>query len=144
MRQIAAGSMQPDHALPRRCPGTIHDLARRRHCSGKHCLERREDLLVLWWAPASLIDVPDVLCAFDGLRELSDGHVLPLVVHFQHVAGYVAEARGALLHYSLSSRVAMVGASPVDRVIAAFFETGHTETRYFENVMTAEAWARDC
>lgn len=143
MRQTAAGGVLPDHAESRRCPNTIHDLARRRHCSGKHCIERRSGLLVLWWAPASLIDVPDILSAFDGLRELSDGHALPLVVHFQHVSGYVAEARDVLLHYSLSSRVAMVGASPVDRVIAAFFETGHTETRYFENVVIAEAWARD-
>lgn len=111
-------------------------------CADRYCLERRAGLLVLWWQRGSLITRTDVLGAFDALRELSDGEALPLVEHLHDVAGFLPDARDALTHYALSSRVALVGGSPVDRVIAAFAETGFTETRYFECADAAEAWAR--
>jgi hypothetical protein len=130
-------------AAPRLCPGTPHSLATRRHCEGKHCIELRSGLAVLWWAEASLLTRADILSFLDGLRELSDGRTLPLVVHLRNLRGHLVDARRLLMHSSLSSRVAIVGTSPVDRVIAAFLETGYAETRYFECPTTAEAWARE-
>lgn len=143
MRHTGITKSRPGTAAPRLCPGPAHSLATRRHCEGKHCIELRSGLMELWWSEASLLTRADILSSFDGLRELSDGITLPLVVHLQNLQGYLVDARQVLMHSSLSNRVAIVGRSPVDRVIAAFLETGYAETRYFECAATAEAWARE-
>ena len=142
MRHTGVMTARPDVTGPRLCPGTAHSPTARRRCRGKHCMELRHGLVVLWWAEASLLTRADILGFFDDLRELSDGNTLPLVVHLQGLKGYLVDARRELMHSSLSHRVAIVGASPVDRVIAAFLETGYAETRYFECATAAEEWAR--
>ncbi|MHA7240546.1 hypothetical protein [Arthrobacter sp. TMS1-12-1] len=138
MRQIHVGSPAP----PRVCPGPGHAPHARRHCAGRHCVEVRDGLLVLWWAPGSLLTLPDVLAAYEGLRSLSDGYVLPLVVHLQGLAGIASAARLIILEGALTSRIAFVGTGPVDQVIAAFLAHALSETRYFESAPDAEAWAR--
>lgn len=138
MSQIVLDSVTP----VRLCPGPGHSPGVRRHCFGKHCIEHRQGLLVLWWTEGALLTLPDVLHSFDGLRELSDGYALPLVVHLQKLAGIVPAAREALLDCSLSTRVSIVGSGPVDQVIAAFTEMGYSDTHYFESADPAEAWAR--
>lgn len=98
-------------------------------------------MLVLWWVPGSLLDRGDVLACYEGIRALSQGYVLPLVVHLQGVEGITPDARAVLLEGSLSSRVGVVGTGPVDQVIAAFLEQAMCETRYFEQPGAALAWA---
>lgn len=139
MRQIVLESVAPS-AL---CPSPGHGTGSvPLHCAGKHCLQSRRRMLMLWWAPGSRLGVDDVLASYEGIRELSDGYLLPLVVHLQGLAGITADARSVLLEGSLTSRVALVGNNPVDQVIAAFLEPARTETRYFECSISAEAWAR--
>jgi hypothetical protein len=115
----------------------------RRSCTGKHCIERRAAVLVLWWVPGSLLDRADVIACYEGVRALSEGYLLPLVVYLQGLAGITPEARAILLEGSLSSRIGVVGAGPVDQVIAAFMEQAMCETRYFEQPGDALAWALD-
>ena len=143
MRHTGVMTARPGATAPRLCPGTAHSGTARRHCEGKHCIELRSGVAVLWWAESSLLTRADILSFFDDLRELSDGNTLPLVMHLQGLKGYLVDARQVLMHSSLSNRVAIVGSGPVDRVIAAFLETGYAETRYFECATTAEAWARE-
>ncbi len=105
-------------------------------------MEYREGLLVLWWAPGSLLTPADVLGAYDAIRELSDGYLMPLVVHLQGLVGIAPPARALLLEASLTCRTAVVGTGPVDRVIAGFLEQSLSETRYFDSGCEAVAWAR--
>lgn len=115
----------------------------RRSCTGKHCIERHAAVLVLWWLPGSLLDRGDVIACYEGVRALSEGCLLPLVVYLQGLAGITPEARTVLLEGSLSSRIGVVGGGPVDQVIAAFMEQALCETRYFEQPGAALAWALD-
>jgi len=138
LRQIDLGSP----ALSRVCPGSGHAPHARRHCVGKHCVDVRGGLLVLWWAPGSLLTLADVLAAYEGIRSLSDGYVLPLVVHLQGLAGIAPAARLVILEGSLTSRIGFVGTGPVDQVIAAFLAHAWSETHYFEDASRAEEWAR--
>ena len=139
MSQIVLHSAAPS----RLCPGPEHVSGARWHCAGKHCIEIRDGLLVLWWAPGSVLSVADILVSYEGVRELSGGYLLPLVVHLQGMIGIAATARAAMLECELSSRVGFVGTGPVDQVIAAFVEHALAETRYFENSAEAEAWSRE-
>lgn len=138
LRQIDLGNPAPS----RLCPGPGHAPRVRRHCAGKHCVEVRDGLLVLWWAPGSCLTHADVLTAYDGIRSLSDGDVLPLVVHLQGVGGIAPAARMLILEGSLTARIAFVGTGPVDQVIAAFLAHARSETHYFESAPDAESWAR--
>ncbi|MBG6225273.1 hypothetical protein IWX63_001845 [Arthrobacter sp. CAN_A2] len=108
---------------------------------GKHCVEVRDGLLVLWWARGSVLSLADVLAAYEGVRGLSDGYVLPLVVHLQGLGGIAPAGRMVILEGSLTSCIAFVGTGPVDQVIAAFLAHARSETRYFESASDAEAWA---
>ena len=138
MRQTELGNPAPS----RLCPGPGHAPRARRHCVGKHCVGVRAGLLVLWWAPGSRLTLADVLAAYEGIRSLSDGYVLPLVVHLQGLSGIAPAARMVILEGSLTSRIAFVGTGPVDQVIAAFLAHARSETHYFESASDAEAWAR--
>ncbi|WP_434995316.1 hypothetical protein [Arthrobacter sp. Ld5] len=138
MRQIELGDTAPS----RLCPGPGHSPSAHRHCIGKHCVEVNDGLLRLWWAPDSRVTLADVLAAYEGIRRLSDGYVLPLAVYLQGMGGIAPAARMIILECSLTSRTAFVGTGPVDRVIAAFLEHARSETHYFENASEAEAWAR--
>ncbi|MHA7282409.1 hypothetical protein ACX80F_05495 [Arthrobacter sp. TMS2-4] len=138
MRQIDLGNPAPS----RLCPGPGHAPRARRHCAGKHCVERSAGLLGLWWAPGSRLTLADVLAAYEGIRGLSDGYVLPMVVHLQGLRGISPAARMVIVEGSLTSRIAFVGTGPVDQVIAAFLAHARSETHYFENASDAEAWAR--
>ncbi|MEG9249831.1 hypothetical protein V6S67_17215 [Arthrobacter sp. Soc17.1.1.1] len=129
-------------APSRLCPGPQHVPGIRRHCADKHCVQCRDGLLVLWWAPGSLLTTVDVLGSYDAIRELSDGYRMPLVVHLQALAGIAPPARTLLLEATLASRIAVVGTGPVDRVIAGFLEQSLTETRYFDRAGEALAWVR--
>lgn len=138
MSDTVLGSAAPS----RLCPGPPHRPGSRRHCAGKHCVEDRGGLLVLWWAPGSLLAPADVLGSYDGVRGLSDGYRMPLVVHLQGLVGIAPQARSLLLEASLASRIALVGTGPVDQVIAGFLEQALSETQYFESAPEAMAWAR--
>lgn len=129
-------------APARLCPGPAHPCHARRHCAGKYCLEVSGGMITLWWCPGSLLDLADVLASYDAIRDLSDGYLMPLIVHLQGMVGMTAAARSVITEGSLSSRVGFVGTGPVDEVIAAFLEDGLSETHYFEHVHDAEAWAR--
>src|SRR5215217_2026360 len=139
LHQIVLGNAAP----ARPCPGPGHTPGTRRHCAGKHCIDVRSGMLMLWWAPGSLLTVADILESYEGIRELSDGYLLPLVIHLQGMVGITANARTAILECDLTSRVAFVGTGPVDQVIAAFVEQSLSESRYFESPAKAEAWARE-
>jgi hypothetical protein len=127
-------------APPRFCPAAGHGAGVRSHCHGKYCVQSSADGLALWWAPSSLVDGPDVESAYRALRDLSEGYVLPLLVHLQGMTGITAGARAVILEDALASRVAFIGTGPVDQVIAAFLEHGICESRYFECSVAAGDW----
>ncbi|MEC5199577.1 hypothetical protein RCH21_001808 [Arthrobacter sp. PL16] len=143
MSQIVLGNAAP----PRLCPTSLRPPfaapSACSHCAGKYCIQTRPGLLVLWWAPGSLLDLADVMAAYAVIRDVSEGYLLPLVTHLQGMVGIAADARSVILDSFLSSRVAFVGKGPVDQVIAAFLDQALSETRYFESPVAAEAWARD-
>jgi hypothetical protein len=127
-------------AAARTCPGQGHAPGWRGRCTGGHCIEVRAGLLLHWWAPSLFLTAADILASFEAYRFLSEGYVLPLVIHLQELRGISPDARDAMLEGTLTSRVALVGRGPVDRVITAFAEGSFSDTRYFES---AELWARD-
>ncbi|PPB48637.1 hypothetical protein C4K88_12985 [Arthrobacter pityocampae] len=129
-------------ARSRVCPGPGHAPRARRHCAGMHCIEVHDGLLVLWWVSGARVNAPDVLAAYEGIRSLSDGYVLPMVMYLRGLAGIDPAARLVILEGSLTSRIAFVGSGPVDQVLAAFLAHARSETLYSESVSDAEAWAR--
>lgn len=129
-------------AWSRMCPGSGHAPRARRHCVGMHCIEVHDGLLVLWWVPGARVSASDVLAAYEGIRSLSDGYVLPMVMHLRGVVGIDLTARLVILEGSLTSRIAFVGSGPVDQVLAAFLAHARSETLYSESASDAEAWAR--
>jgi hypothetical protein len=131
----------PGNALSEGCPGTWHRPAARRHCEGKHCLEAQAGLLVLRWEAGSLLTLADVLAAYAAIRDLSEGYLLPIVVHLQGLSGIAVDARSLLLEGTLTSRIGFVGTGPVDRVLAAFLEPALCESRYFDHPEAAHTWA---
>lgn len=108
-----------------------------------HCIDVHDGLLVLWWMAGVRLGAPDVLAAYEGVRILSDGDVLPMVMHLGGVSGIDPAARLLILEGSLTSRIAFVGGGPVDRVLAAFLAYARSETLYSESASDAEAWARE-
>lgn len=137
MRQTVLGTPAP----ARLCPASGHDPCVRSYCEGKFCVQFTTAGLQLWWAAGSLLNSTDVESAHHAVRDLSEGYLLPLVVHLQAMTGIAADARALILEDEIAARVAFVGTGPVDQVIAAFLDHGICESRYFERAQLAAEWA---
>ena len=105
-----------------------------------------EGLLRLTWARGATISEADAEAAMERVNILSGERRHPMLVDMATTADVSRAARAVWGRPCQASRIALLGSSPVDRVIANFF-LGITNvpcpTKFFTVERDALAWLRD-
>ena len=109
---------------------------------GKGILELSGGVLHLRWKPGASIGIGVAQAALEAISTLSNGSRLPMLVELQGVT-HSAAARREFPSASHISRMALLGSSPVDRVVAMFrlsFVHAGFPIRYFTSSEKAWEW----
>lgn len=104
---------------------------------------RGDGLLHLQWEPGSRIEEEDAKAAMIAVDSICEDHRHPMLVDMEATASVSRAARTLFTRPSAVSRIALLGSSPVDRVIANFFLGLHTPpcpTRFFTSRADAMEW----
>ena len=104
-----------------------------------------DGLLHLRWPPGAHIQVEDARAAMAKVNEVCQQEQHPMLVDMAAVASVSREARGIWSIPCGASRIALLGKSPVDRVLANFFLGVHVPpcpTRFFTSRSEAMAWLK--
>lgn len=111
---------------------------------GKGSVELREDgLLHLRWQPGAHIQLEDAHAAMAKVNEVCRQEPHPMLVDMAAVGSVSRQARGVWSIPCSASRIALLGKSPVDRVLANFFLGVHVPpcpTRFFTSRSEALDW----
>ncbi|UVJ41709.1 STAS/SEC14 domain-containing protein [Arthrobacter sp. CJ23] len=111
---------------------------------GKFSVDLSVDgLLHLRWLPGVHIQVEDARAAMAKVNELCQQEQHPMLVDMAAVASVSREARAVWSIPCGASRIALLGQSPVDRVLANFFLGVHVPpcpTRFFTSRSEAMDW----
>ena len=111
---------------------------------GKGSVELGADGVIhLDWTPKVRIDVVDALAAMAMVNEVCNGVEYPMLVDMADTETVSREARVVWATPCAASRIALLGSSPVDRVIANFFLGVHTPpcpTQFFTSRSEAMNW----
>ncbi|QDW29007.1 STAS/SEC14 domain-containing protein [Arthrobacter sp. KBS0702] len=111
---------------------------------GKGSVELRDDGVVhLKWLSGITIEVEDARAAMAKVNDVCQGVPRPMLVDMAAVASVSREARGVWSIPCDASRIALLGRSPVDRVLANFFLGVHIPpcpTRFFTSRSEATDW----
>ena len=98
----------------------------------------------LVWHPDVRIEEADAKAAMAAVNEVADGAAYPLLVDMANTQSVTRQARAVFSIPCAASRIALLGASPVDRVLANFFLGVHIPpcpTRFFTSRADAVSWA---
>ncbi|XAS63774.1 STAS/SEC14 domain-containing protein [Pseudarthrobacter sp. So.54] len=111
---------------------------------GKGSVELSDDGVVhLQWLSGINIEVEDARAAMSKVNEVCHGVPHPMLVDMAAVASISRDARGIWSIPCDASRIALLGRSPVDRVLANFFLGVHIPpcpTRFFTSRSDAMDW----
>lgn len=110
--------------------------------AGKGAIELFGGVLQVWWTPGVTVEAEDVEIWVDAMHALGRGVPLPVLIGLQDVT-YTTAARKVFPDAALVSRLALIGSSPVDRVVAMFrlpLLPVDFPIRYFTSAETALAW----
>lgn len=111
---------------------------------GKGSVELSDGRFVhLRWLPKIDILVEDARAAMATVNEVCQGSEYPMLVDMEAVASVSREARAVWSIPCSASRIALLGRSPVDRVLANFFLGVHIPpcpTRFFTSRSEALDW----
>lgn len=100
-------------------------------------------LLHLRWLPGVNIEVDDARAAMAKVNELCQQEQHPMLVDMEAVGSVSRQARAVWSIPCSASRIALLGTSPVDRVLANFFLGVHVPpcpTRFFTSRSQALDW----
>ncbi|MGN7150733.1 DUF7793 family protein [Arthrobacter sp. SAFR-179] len=100
-------------------------------------------LIHLVWNPDVRIEEVDAKAAMAAVNALAKGAQYPMLVDMAHTRSVSRQARAVFSIPCAASRIALLGASPVDRVLANFFLGIHTPpcpTRFFTSRAEALGW----
>jgi hypothetical protein len=114
--------------------GTGRTRARAQLCGG---------VLRISWLRGAVINEADARAAVAAAGLLSAARTHPLLVELSGLAWMSCKAQNVFAAPSPVTRVALLGSSPVDRVIANFYigrHLPHCPTRYFTSEDDAMAW----
>ncbi|MGN7200063.1 DUF7793 family protein [Arthrobacter sp. SAFR-044] len=109
---------------------------------GKGTMELSGGVLHLTWKRGTYIGIDVANAALAAITTLAQGTRLPMLVEIQGVT-HSAAARKVFPDQSSISRMALLGSSPVDRVIAMFrlpLAPAGFPIRYFTSRDKAMAW----
>lgn len=111
---------------------------------GKGTVELRADGVIhLVWKPRIVLEAADAHAAMAKVNEVADGFEYPMLVDMENTEAVTRQARSVFSIPCAASRIALLGSSPVDRVIANFFLGVHIPpcpTRFFTSREEAMIW----
>lgn len=87
----------------------------------KGFVELRDGVVFLRWTPGVTIEGQDAAAAVTAVRTLSRGSRYPLLIDMAGTAWVSTKARRLFAASDVALRIALLGESPVDRVMATFF-----------------------
>ena len=102
---------------------------------------RKEGIIHLAWQPGVNLTDADVRAAMDKVDEVASGKPRPLLVEMTDTT-VSSLGRAAFSWPSAASRIALLGSSPVDAVVASFRhpDSFPCPTRFFTSVEQALEW----
>lgn len=111
---------------------------------GKGTVELKPDGIIhLSWKPRVTIEAVDAHAAMTAVNEAGNGAEYPMLVDMASTEYVHRQARAVFSIPCAASRIALLGTSPVDRVLANFFLGVHTPpcpTRFFTSRNDAMVW----
>jgi hypothetical protein len=111
---------------------------------GKGTVELEDGRYIhLVWNRSVRIEAEDALSAMDAVNVVGDGSEYPMLVDMATTESVSRQARAVFSIPCAASRIALLGSSPVDRVLANFFLSLHVPpcpTRFFTSRDDALAW----
>jgi hypothetical protein len=111
---------------------------------GKGTIELSADgVLHLLWNPGTVLMVDDVRAAMARINEVADGAEYPMLIDITNTQAVTRQAKSAFSVKCAASRIALLGSSPVNRVIANFAMARRTlpcPTRFFTSRNEAMNW----
>lgn len=106
-------------------------------------VELKDGVVYVRWRPGALINQTDAQAVIARSNELCAGKALPALVEFDDLKGMDHRAGEILAKEWPFKQTAIVGSSPVDEVILAFYKARHRPAysrRFFLSVSDALAW----
>jgi hypothetical protein len=102
-----------------------------------------EGVLHLVWKRGTVLEAADVHAAMAMVNELADGAEYPMLIDISNTQGVTRQAKSVFSVKCAASRIALLGSSPVNRVIANFAMARRTlpcPTRFFTSRNEALIW----
>ncbi|MCU1515735.1 MAG: hypothetical protein JWQ75_456 [Pseudarthrobacter sp.] len=102
-----------------------------------------DGIIYLVWKPGIVLDGVDVHAAMATLSEITGGSGHPMLVDMGTTKAVTRQAKSVFQIPSAASRIALLGSSPVDRVIANFTMERQAlpcPTRFFTSRNEALNW----
>lgn len=109
----------------------------------KAAAELRDGILYLRWVRGAVIEEKDALAAMAAVNRLCQGRGYPMLVDMATTAWLSCKARRVFARPCPVTCIALLGSSPVDRVIVNFFlgrGTPPCPSRFFTSHDEAVAW----
>lgn len=104
---------------------------------------RTDGVIHVLWKPKGTVQAADVHSAIAAINEMCQGLERPMLVDLATTEAVTRDARSIFSTASAAPRTALLGSSPVDRLIAALFLGGHMPprpTRFFTSRNEAMSW----
>ena len=102
-----------------------------------------EGVLHLVWKPGTVLVAADVHAAMAKVNEIADGAEYPMLIDIANTNAVTRQAKSVFSIKCAASRIALLGSSPVNRVIANFAMARRTlpcRTRFFTSRNEAMDW----
>ncbi|WP_142060055.1 STAS/SEC14 domain-containing protein [Pseudarthrobacter sp. B4EP4b] len=102
-----------------------------------------EGVLHLVWQRETVLEATDVHAAMAIVNELADGAEYPMLIDISNTQAVTRQAKSVFSVKCAASRIALLGSSPVNRVIANFAMARRTlpcPTRFFTSRDEALSW----
>ncbi len=111
---------------------------------GKGTVELRTDGVIhVIWKPQGTIEAADAVAALAAVNGVCRGSEHPMLVDMAMTESVSRDARSIFATPCAASRIALLGSSPVDRLIATFFLGVHkpaSPSRFFTSKVEAMRW----
>ncbi|MBX7444745.1 MULTISPECIES: STAS/SEC14 domain-containing protein [unclassified Arthrobacter] len=111
---------------------------------GKGTVELRPDGVIhLVWEPRVRIEKEDAQAAMAAVNRIAGGGTYPMLVDMATTESVSIQARSVFSIPCAANRIALLGASPVDRILANFFLGVHVPpcpTRFFTSRDDSMKW----
>ncbi|MFC9772537.1 MULTISPECIES: STAS/SEC14 domain-containing protein [unclassified Pseudarthrobacter] len=102
-----------------------------------------DGIIHLVWNPEARIGVEDAQAAMAAVNTVADNREYPMLVDMATTQEVTRPARSVFSIPCAANKIALLGSSPVDRVIANFFLSVHVPpcpTRFFTSKDESKAW----